>query len=155
MYTTQCILCSVIDFDKLLLHLVHYCTHRKEFLKVAKIVSLLKWDISRDLLDFSIQINWWFLKPNMTMSMITSLYFSRSSKEEIRQKLNAIAESTSHEDILSKVEQIHRAYNCWKLLPNTQKHTKQINRNSTKFFLKSFVVLSRVSVIWKISFLVI
>lgn len=34
------------------------------------------------------------------------------SKEEIRQKLNAIAESTSHEDILSKVEQIHRAYNC-------------------------------------------
>ena len=65
--------------------------------------------------------------PNMTMSMITSFVFSRSSKEEIRQKLNAIAESTSHEDILSKVEQIHRAYNCWKLLPNTQ-NTKQIKK---------------------------
>ena len=135
MYTTQCILCSVIDFDKLLLHLVHYCTPQRIF-KIAKIVSLLKWDISKDLLDFSIQINWWFLKQNMTMSMITSLYFSRSSKEEIRQKLNAIAESTSHEDILSKVEQIHRAYNCWKLLPNTQNTQNKSIATLQSFFKK-------------------
>ena len=130
MYTTQCILCSVIDFDKLLLHLVHYCTPQRFFKNRQK--CHLEWFSN----NFRFKLNWWFLKPNMTMSMITSLYFSRSSKEEIRQKLNAIAESTSHEDILSKVEQIHRAYNCWKLLPNTQNTQNKSIATLQSFFKK-------------------